>query len=502
MHTTQAIVQASPCLSSSDLAKAWRWDTASDFHALSDDERPIETSILHWSSYNRFLPFPHDRQPLQDQLHHAFSSDVTKLAVAVGSEVDVYDLETKKRTTLCGHTVQIECLAFRPGRSDTLVSSAIAWMDETNTERAEVFIWDLTEAFHGETSQTGQTRAEGLTRDLVERIRTGLSEGEPPISLPMEDQEDLTTTLNRLLGRILVSSAAQRIHGRLCSSNQSSMFNHAGNVLVIQPGNTPQANGDDQWDIDLYNLDTHKTVTLEGHRDVVTWIGFSANDKLAVSASFDGTYRAWETGSGTCLHVWTTECQNVTGVISPDNEQFSGIDGDSVVSAWSLKTGHLIWSYKADHSPACTLDWSGDGRYVLAGCLSLGRILLFDTNLPIVDTVLEPVQKRVLSLEKTDLDPQVKGLAAGFLEVRSLRFIPQSDDEIMFGSATDLDGAVEIVSLNRGKRWRILPISIGPSTDAPHSNERSVDTPVWSVLPRSAQIAVVGYGGAWFWNLR
>jgi WD40 repeat protein len=307
MHTTQAIVQASPCLSSSDLAKAWRWDTASDFHALSDDERPIETSILHWSSYNRFLPFPHDRQPLQDQLHHAFSSDVTKLAVAVGSEVDVYDLETKKRTTLCGHTVQIECLAFRPGRSDTLVSSAIAWMDETNTERAEVFIWDLTEAFHGETSQTGQTRAEGLTRDLVERIRTGLSEGEPPISLQMEDQEDLTTTLNRFLGRILVSSAAQRIHGRLCSSNQSSMFNHAGNVLVIQPGNTPQANGDDQWDIDLYNLDTHKTVTLEGHRDVVTWIGFSANDKLAVSASFDGTYRAWETGSGTCLHVWTTD---------------------------------------------------------------------------------------------------------------------------------------------------------------------------------------------------
>jgi hypothetical protein len=88
------------------------------------------------------------------------------------------------------------------------------------------------------------------------------------------------------------------------------------------------------------------------------------------------------------------------------------------------------------------------------------------------------------------------------LEVRSLRFIPQSDGEIMFGSATDLDGAVEIVSLNRGKRWRILPIRDGPSTDAPHSNERSVDTPVWSVLPRSAQIAVVGYGGAWFWNLR
>jgi WD40 repeat protein len=173
-----------------------------------------------------------------------------------------------------------------------------------------------------------------------------------------------------------------------------------------------------------------------------------------------------------------------------------------VVSAWSLKTGHLIWSYKADHSPACTLDWSGDGRYVLAGCLSLGRILLFDTNLPIVDTVLEPVQKRVLSLEKTDLDPQVKGLAAGFLEVRSLRFIPQSDDEIMFGSATDLDGAVEIVSLNRGKRWRILPIRDGPSTDAPRSNESPVDTPVWSVLSRSAQIAVVGYGGAWFWDLR
>lgn len=246
-------MQACPYLYSSDMAKAWRWAIASDFHSLSDDERPIETSILHWPTYDQFLPFPNDRRPLQDQLHHAFSSDVTKLAVAVGSEVDVYDLETKKRTTLCGHTVQIECLAFRPGRSDTLVSSAIAWMDETDSERAEVFVWDLTEAFHGETLQTGQTRAEGLTRDLVERIRTGLGEGEPPISLQMEDQEDLTTTLNRLLGRILVSSVAQRIHGRLCSSNQSSMFNHAGNVLVIEPGKTPQPNADDQWDINLYN---------------------------------------------------------------------------------------------------------------------------------------------------------------------------------------------------------------------------------------------------------
>lgn len=53
-------------------------------------------------------------------------------------------------------------------------------------------------------------------------------------------------------------------------------------------------------------LDTHETVTLTGHRDVVTWIGFSPNDKLVVSASFDETYRAWDAESGTCLHILNT----------------------------------------------------------------------------------------------------------------------------------------------------------------------------------------------------
>ena len=497
-------MQACLSLSTSQLEQVWRYDIETDFHPLSDPTRPFETISLPWASRDRHIRLARQPRTAEGVIQHAFSSDELKLALAVGDEIDVYDLDSGRRITLSGHTVDIACVAFAPGRPDTLVSSANEWDDESNSERAEVVIWDLGEAFA--TSTAGQpSRATDITLGLLERIRADLSKLEPTITLERDDEDDLTTTLDRLLGRIILRSSARKIKGRLCSSNACRLFNHTGNTLVVLPGTTPATNDDDQWDIDLYNLDTDETITLSGHRDMIVWIAFSADDRILVSASWDGTFRAWHPGTGECLHVWRTDTQNVTGAISPTSPLCLGVDNGGTIRAWDLHSGDEIWSYDVDQVYVKCLDYSADGRYLLAGCRDLGQLMLFDTSRPIVDGKLLPIQTRVLSLDKTTLHPDLKRLAADFLSVRSLRCVRGPPGDIAFVSSIDIDEGIEIVSLAQGKRWRIVPVGDGAYDGIPQGPSTKTEpylTPVWSILQDSAQIAVIESCAVWIWNLR
>jgi WD40 repeat protein len=335
----QSAMSSGVCLSANDLHRAWRYAVATDFQDLSDDPKPIETVELPYASNDRRLPF--ERLPTSLDFQHAFSADERWFALAVGEEIDLYDLTTEAKITLCGHNAEIRCLAFSPNKSSMLVTSASGSDRTIDSETNEVFIWDLQQSIMDSAERVPPNQVEEWTNDLVEGFRNKLSSSTPPLPLEQAIEDSLTRTLSTLFGRIGNRPSARKIHGRLCHSFQSSMFSHDGKVLIILPGATPESNGDHAWDITLHHLEQDHEITLTGHRDMIMWTSFTPDDKRVISAAWDGTFRVWHPQTGECLWVWNTHMQNWTGAISPDSKHFLGTDGEGNLWVRDLETGDL-----------------------------------------------------------------------------------------------------------------------------------------------------------------
>jgi WD40 repeat protein len=287
---------------------AWRYAVETEFADLSPDPKPIETTTLIYDSNNRQLPF--ERSPTQSSIHRAFSEDERWFALAVGEDIDLY-----------GHTVEINYVAFAPGRSDTLISSARcweqvrSWRETRKLERPEIFVWDIKGIMTRNTTQSGTNVAPESMDDLIGRVRTVQPKEDPPTASELSEQDRLAQTLDTLFSRLANRYSARQIRGRLCSSLQSSLFNHAGTILVFLPGTSPLSNGDHRWDFALHNLETLQVVTLTGHRDWIGWTCFTPDDKLVISASSDRTFRVWDPETGECVRTWNVDSGACSGLV-------------------------------------------------------------------------------------------------------------------------------------------------------------------------------------------
>jgi WD40 repeat protein len=496
------------------LQKVWRYAVRTDFHGLDPGRTdPIETVTLTYETHERFVPFL--RRDDQSGYAYAISSDERWLAHGIKMTIDLYDLSTGERVrTLMGHIADIESLAFSASTETTiLVSSATSDYDNAEEERAEIIVWDLKDDSEGP-EQTDRIEAGEVARDAVDHIQARLAAATPSLSLEPGETTELTTSLEKLLGRFIsrssLPSTARRLSGRLSTSFQSPIFNNAGTALTILPAYSPPSNGDAQWDIRVHDLVSGRETILTGHRDSIMWIGFSPDDSLIVSACWDGTFRVWRADTGEQVHVWTTDRQNWAGCFAPDNERFMGTDGDGKIRIWSLSTGELLWSYQgADRGGRWRrhVDWSPDGKYILVGGEEHGEILLLEVPTSGSDVgPVEPAQRRLLSLAETRMDDDMKSLAEGMLGVASLQFVSGegNDEDVMFGSTTYSDAGVEFVSLTRGKKWRIVPFERTEDDEADYDRLRREgwgSALSWSVLKKTGQVVVVNGDGLRFWKL-
>ena len=83
-----------------------------------------------------------------------------------------------------------------------------------------------------------------------------------------------------------------RIRGRLSASFGSRVFNVKGTRLIFLPDKRPLSNTMDKWDICVWGIERKEiTLTLKAHTDAIMWVGFSPNDKLIASVSWDKTFR-------------------------------------------------------------------------------------------------------------------------------------------------------------------------------------------------------------------
>lgn len=105
---------------------------------------------------------------------------------------------------------------------------------------------------------------------------------------------------------------------------------------------------------------------LRGHRAEVNSAAFSADGKLVVTASSDGTARLWDLASGTAQELGARPDGVKTAAFSPDGAQVITSSGDGTLRLWDLNT---LNSRELDGRArsASGAVFSPDGRFVVAG---------------------------------------------------------------------------------------------------------------------------------------
>ena len=157
-------------------------------------------------------------------------------------------------------------------------------------------------------------------------------------TLTEHEKETLAQDVKKAITTLNIKSQVQQnlqINGRLVSNSGNQIFNTAS--MVFCPGSRPNPNAVDKWDVCIWDA-TKKEVslTLEGHTDAIMWAGFSPDDKLIGSVSWDKTFRIWSHANGNLLHTLKSNHQNWTGDFSPDSRFFAGTSGEGRFRVWNV----------------------------------------------------------------------------------------------------------------------------------------------------------------------
>ena len=492
-----------------DTYKRWRYAVETDFHGLDVSATELKTIDLTYDGCDRFLPF--NRSPQEARIKSAINHDNTLLAVVIGSDIDVYDLKTGKQGVFSGHADPVNEVAFLPGQPKKVVS----WSHDNSISRSEdhrgaIIFWtvddDLKEV---KDKHVEMRRVEKASKSSVDHLQDLLDEHHLIVTLRDAEKNALLTQLKNNLSRIVRQHSASdnvKLEGRLASSFQAPLFNHAGDTLLYLPGPRPSSNGDEKWDIGLHHILSGTTKTLTGHRDAITWIGFSPDDTLVVSACWDGSFRVWDAKTGEEKFKWVTDIQNWAGAIRPDGTQFLGTDDNGAVRIWDLKTGEMVAKYeKGDHCKRY-LDWSPDGRYIAVGGDLSGEITLFDTQaLADESGQMAPIQTRVLDIKAVSNDEMIQYMVSSSLAVYNVKWEGNGHRLI---SGTHGIVAVEIVDFDLDVKWRIIPFERTDDNEADWERlpKTSVNgspfRPGYLHLASSDEIALVCHDGVRFWKLQ
>lgn len=371
---------------------------------------------------------------------------------------------------------RVDVVAFRPGEGTRLVSCAKNYMAGSARAEPSIVFWDLDSREVGISGReatgtivaSGSVRAElnavgatgdGLalskeeiahvSRHAVRAVVERLSDRDSSLHLGVEEQELIAGEFGTAIERALARGAVKgnmKLHGRLTGSFQSNVFSPSGRYMFYLPGNSPRSNGDEKWDVVIRDMEEMRDVlTLVGHRDAIMWTGFSLDESLIGTVSWDKTMKIWDAGTGELKFTYETDGQNWTGGFSPDGTMFAGTCGNGSVRVYSLQDGQqLFWSKFGRWCRA--LDWSPDSAFLAVGGQEFGRLVLIDVKKQAV------VQGRVLSASRSIVKKEeIRRILGGYLEVHTVRFVDGGTKLVHFTSG---DGSAEVFDLEKCSKWK------------------------------------------------
>jgi WD40 repeat protein len=103
------------------------------------------------------------------------------------------------------------------------------------------------------------------------------------------------------------------------------------------------------------------------HSGAVVWVGFSPDDRLAVSASIDGTARIWDVSSGNLIHILAHAGRVNHASFSSDSLLVLTVSDDNSAAVWDASTGQMKHLLKHPKSVRYG-EFSPDGTSLLTAC--------------------------------------------------------------------------------------------------------------------------------------
>ncbi|XEV02775.1 hypothetical protein FSHL1_008062 [Fusarium sambucinum] len=447
-----------PSYSSNEFDADWRYGITKDFVTSTDQPYPYaDNGHLQWGKEVQKITF-------NGTAHlGCISIDGKRLALGVKDNIHVLDTGTWETViVLKGHTSQVNAVAFRPDDSNVLVSGETEEIhDKELLSPPMIIFWNIEEECRK------RPHADDSYGDAIHAAAAAAAEGltKMGINLDQDKIQDLKTGFQPVVDRVAAKSTAVRhatIDGRLQEHFQSRIFSPSGKWMVYLPGKSPRANSNVPWHIHIVSTDTfEKEFTLEGHTDAIMWMGWSSDETLFASISWDCSIRIWDALTGNQKYCFMTETQNWTGEFSPNMNYFMATDGKGNVRVFSLPSGELHWMYEGQHGGGWrrTISWHPNSQWLAVGGERLGELLLLD----MMEKKL--LQKRVLSTDACTREEEYRKMMTRFLGVGEVQFIDNGNKLAVW---TYGDGSIELYDIQQEVKWRFPR---GGTDDGPETHE-------------------------------
>ena len=274
----------------------------------------------------------------------AYSPDGTRLAVASGIGIWLYDTATHQEIALLtGHTSSVFSVSYSPDGS-TIASA---------NKDGPIRLWDATTGAHKHT---------------LKGYRSG---GVLSVSFSPDGNTIASASYDQTV----------RLWDATTGAPKHTLTGHRSGIRSVSfspDGNTIASASRDNT-IHLWDATTgaHKR-TLTGHTDWVYSVSFSPDGNTIASASRDNTIHLWDATTGAHKRTLTGHTDWVYSVsFSPDGNTIASASRDNTIHLWDATTGahkrtltgHTDWVYSVSFSP--------DGRALASGSGD-GTVLLWD----------------------------------------------------------------------------------------------------------------------------